>query len=379
MVQGNERDYGNELDELKAQMKELQQLVQQLCTPSSMSSNMLLPHDTHSDHSLEPAEQQESVVYYSGQYRSEKSHYRWESQARTLHQLLEQDGEKMARVLGALGHKQRVDILRSLMIQPMSGPELVERLNMGTTGQLYHHIKALIGADLLLQEERGGKYAVTAHRALPLLLLFTGAAELFDASDYMEMTDARKHPEQYLGDKGDGVDLEGYDRHMLLRAVVENCILEHQAGYCTDIGIFQHEDGSITVADNGRGIPAVALSHMYKSRIQDVLTNMGHLNPSAAYVAPGSEKGITMSVVNALSRKLSVEIRRDGKVMRQEYSLGHPHTELRTIGVTQETGTSITFQPDHQLFGNIGFIPDILCQYADEIMSAYPGLTVNVY
>jgi DNA gyrase subunit B len=134
------------------------------------------------------------------------------------------DGDKVAKVLGALAHKQRLDILQGVVREPLMGAELVDRLNIGTTGQLYHHIKALQGADLLVQEERGGAYSVPGHRALPLLLLLAAAADLLDTSDYIDMAAVRNDAGAYLGGTAE------YDPHLLLWAVVDNCILEHRAG-----------------------------------------------------------------------------------------------------------------------------------------------------
>ncbi len=227
--------------------------------------------------------------------------------------MLDLDSDKTAKIL-ALGHKQRLDILRSVLKEPLTGTELVERLNMGTTGQLYHHIKALLGADLLIQEERGGKYSLPGRRALPVLLLFA-AADLLDTSDYLDLAEAR-NTGAYLGNSSDE-----YNPHLLLQSVLENTILEHQAGYCSVVNIFLHEDGSITVADNGRGIPIQALPNSEKPRVQAVLTEIGRYGngSSASIIAPGSEKGINIPIVNALSLKLTVEIRRDGRVYRQDY------------------------------------------------------------
>ena len=114
------------------------------------------------------------------------------------------------------------------------GTELVERLNMGTTGQLYHHMKALLGADLLVQEERGGRYSLP-ERALPVLLLLAAASDLLDTSDYLDLAEARSNAGAYLGNSSDE-----YNPHLLLQSVLENTILEHQAGDCSVVNIFLH-------------------------------------------------------------------------------------------------------------------------------------------
>jgi DNA gyrase subunit B len=364
----NSRDYGVELDELKAQMKDIQRLINQIAdelTPKAVKVNKAIEID--SSHQVNEL----GSVYYSGQYRSENSRYKWEPQERQVTQLLELDGDKAAKVLAALGHQQRLDILRMVLKQPLTGAELVEHLNMGTTGQLYHHIKALSGADLLVQEERGGKYSLPAHRSLPLLLLLAATFDLLDTSDYMELAETRNNASAYLGESKNP-----FDPHHLLLAVVENTILEHKAGFCSEVNIFLHHDGSITVSDNGRGIPVQALPGTTKTKVQTVLTEIGHYGSDSAFFAPGGEKGITIAVVNALSQRLSVEVRRDGKVFRQDYRHGIPQTGLLTVGVTKETGTSITFLPDKEIFGS-AFNHSVVEDRVSEISSAYPKLAIH--
>ncbi len=259
---------------------------------------------------------------------------------------MELNGEKLAKVLSALAHKQRLDILRAVMQKPLTGPELVERLNMGTTGQLYHHIKALAAADLLAQEERGGRYTLPARRMLPMQLLLAAGSNLLDSSSYIGMEEARNQANLYLGTETNG----GYDIHVLLWAVLENSILEHRAGHCTEVSLYLHEDGSVTVSDNGRGIPVKALPGYQISNVQSILTDIEWLSNTPVFVAPGAEKGISIAVANALSRSLSLEIRRDGRIFRQDYKKGIPQTGLITVGATQETGTSVTFLADPDLF-----------------------------
>ncbi|WP_246309012.1 helix-turn-helix domain-containing protein [Paenibacillus alginolyticus] len=304
------RDYGTELDALQAQMNDLQQLVRQLIHNQDESYPMITENTSSAAAGL-------GSVFYSGQYRGDQASFRWEPQEKHVRQLIQLDGDKAAKILGALAHKQRLDILRAVLQEPLTGPDLVERLNMGTMGQLYHHIKALVGADLLVQEERGGKYTIPGPRALPLLLLLAAASDLMDTSDYLAMTDARTNAHAHGAQ-------DIYDPHLLLWAVVENCILEHLHGTCSEVSLFLHEDGSITVADNGRGIPVQALPGSEHPRVQTVLTDMSRLSTSATFLAHGSEKGISMPVVNALSLKLSIEIRRDGRVFQQHYKHGFP-------------------------------------------------------
>ncbi|WP_443146987.1 ATP-binding protein [Paenibacillus sp. HWE-109] len=358
------RDYGAELDALQTQMNMLQQSIGEFMQRQEETSKFMAQQQ------LPDAEQ--GRVFYSGQFQSGPTHYRWEPQERGVSQLLHLDSDKAAKILGALGHKQRLDILRTVLQEPLTGPELVERLNMGTTGQLYHHMKALAGADLLVQEERGGKYVVPGHRALPLLLLLAATTDLFDTSDFLDMSEVRNNARPYLGAADDG-----YDPHLLLWAVVENSILEHLHGTSTEVQLFLHRDGSVTVADNGRGIPVQALPGVEQPRVQTVLTDMNRLSASASFLAPGSEKGISMPIVNALSLKLSVEIRRDGRVFQQSYKHGIPQSELQTVGFTNETGTRVTFLPDLDIFPK-PFDRKELEKQAAEISVLYPKLRLQV-
>lgn len=370
------RDYGIELDLLHTRMDELQQLLKSFIREGNLSPAQ---QETGSVRTVAADNQQvggegegeAGVIYYSGHYHEDQKRYRWEPQERRVSQLLELDGDKIAKILSALGHKQRLDILRSVLKEPLTGAELVERLNMGTTGQLYHHIKALLGADLLIQEERGGRYSLPGHRALPVLLLLAATSDLLDTSDYLDLAEARSNAGAYLGNISNE-----YNPHLLLQSVLENTILEHQAGYCSAVSIFLHGDNSITIADNGRGIPIQALPNSEKPRVQAVLTEISRYGISASITAPGSEKGIHIPVVNALSLRLTVEIRREGRVFRQDYKHGIPQTELLTVGVTGETGTSITFLPDHEIF-RIPFDHNEITNQISKITSAYPGLTVQ--
>jgi DNA gyrase subunit B len=360
------RDLGLEIDQLKLQMNELQRLVQLQVGESSKKAFII--NDLTQD-----KDQNEGFIYYSGQYRHEQIKYKWDAQEQQISSLLNLDGEKMARILSALGNKQRLDILRSVVKGPVTGTELVERLNMGTTGQLYHHIKALMGSDLLVQEERGGTYSLPAHRVLPVLLLLAAASELADTSTYMDMAEARDHAGLYLG-----ANQPAYDPHLLVWALLENSILEHREGSCREVHIFLHNDRSVTVADNGRGIPISALSNKDRPELQTVLTNIGQSGLSAPYYAAGGEKGISVAVVNALSQRLSVEIRREGTIYRQDYKHGVPQSGVIGVGATQETGTSVTVEPDPDLF-SAGFTLQALQKRADEIKEAYPGLDIHVH
>ncbi|CAG7650730.1 DNA gyrase subunit B [Paenibacillus solanacearum] len=369
------RDYGAELDALKTQMEEIEKLVRQMAGREAKSAA-----EEGKGYEEKPllaaAGAESSAIYFSGSYRSGDRTVRLEPQERQSDEVLGLNRGKAAKVLAALGHKQRLDLLLEVWNEPLTGGELVERLQMGTTGQLYHHLKALTGADLLMQEERGGRYTVPAHRRFPLLLLLSAVSDLIDTSDYIDMTEARNEAHSYLGI----ATKEGYDVHQLLWAVVGNSVDEHRAGYCSEVSIYLHDDGSVTVADNGRGIPTRLLPQTDQPAVQSVLTQIGQFTgpkEGTSFFAPGAEKEIGIAVVNALSRTLSVEIRRDGGVYRQEYRHGIPQSGLMTVGETNVTGTTITFKPDSELFAGPFDKAEIEAQ-AGELVKTYPGLRLRI-
>lgn len=369
------RNVEAELDVLKAQLEEVHQLVRQMAEGGTVLPNQrtLETYLTQSVQQSSDREDLGELIYSGSYYGSTNELYHLPPRHRQVNQLLNLDSDKAAKVLGALGHKQRLEILISLLQGPQTGAQLVERLHMGTTGQLYHHTKALLGADLLVQEDRGGAYSVPKHRIMPLLLLLSAASDLNDASDYMEMAEARSNAGTYLGAPEDE-----YDPHLLVWAVLENCVQEHQAGYCKEVNLFVHQDRSVTVADNGRGIPVNVLPGHDISQAQSVLTDMGRFSKSASFTAPGGEQGISMAVVNALSFALSVEIRREGKVLHQDYKQGIPQGGLRTIGITQDTGTSITLLPDNKIFRS-AIEYNVLAEQATKMNEAHPELNIRIH
>jgi DNA gyrase subunit B len=352
-----------DIEILKRQVKELQEAVQGILQKRPQEVPAAID---------EAASGIAAQVSYSGYYRRDGQELRWEQQEQPVQQLLMHNGDKMSKVLAALGNKQRLELLRAVLEKPLTGAELVERLNMGTTGQLYHHLKALLGADLLIQEQ-GGRYAVPPRRMLPFLLLLAASSELLDTSDYMSMTEVRENPSVYLGKSE-----EKYDPHLLLWAIVENSILEHKEKHCDEVHIFLHKDGSATVSDLGRGIPVQALSQPNRTMVESTLTDMSQLSKSASYLALGAEKGISIAVVNALSQALSVEIRRDGVVYHQDYKNGIPQSALRETGITRERGTSITFMPNTELF-HPAFDPDKMQAQALQINAVYPELSIQFH
>lgn len=156
----------------------------------------------------------------------------------------------------------------------------------------------------------------------------------------------RKRPSMYIGDTGP----KGL--HHLVYEVVDNSIDEAMAGYATHIEVTIGEDNSITVVDNGRGIPVDKHEKLHKSALEVVLTvlHAGGKFDKGSYKVSGGLHGVGVSCVNALSTYLCAEVRRDGHVYRQEYAYGHPKGPVEVVGDTSETGTKIMFRPDPTIF-----------------------------
>lgn len=156
----------------------------------------------------------------------------------------------------------------------------------------------------------------------------------------------RKRPGMYIG----GTGVEGL--HHLVWEIVDNGIDEALAGHATSVSVHIHEDGSITVADNGRGIPTDIHPKTGKSTVETVLTvlHAGGKFENKAYKVSGGLHGVGVSVVNALSTKLTVTVHREGQTYQQEYERGVPKADLKKVGKTERSGTEITFYPDETIF-----------------------------
>jgi DNA gyrase subunit B len=181
----------------------------------------------------------------------------------------------------------------------------------------------------------------------------------------------RKVPSMYIGNTG----VEGL--HHLVYELVDNSVDEALEGYCDRISVTIHRDNSISVEDNGRGIP-VELHSDNMSALEIVLTKLhaGGKFDKDSYKFSAGLHGVGLSVVNALSEYLEVEVRRDGKVHSQRYERGEKATELKTIGDTTKSGTKVHFRPDAELFESIEFSYDLLVQRMREISFLNNGIYI---
>jgi len=184
----------------------------------------------------------------------------------------------------------------------------------------------------------------------------------------------RKRPAMYIGSTGP----EGL--HHLVYEVVDNSIDEALAGYCSRISVIIHEDCSVTVEDNGRGIPVERHKKIKKPAAEVVMTMLhaGGKFDTKTYQVAGGLHGVGVSVVNALSEFLELEVKREGGVYTQKYEKGKAVTKLQKIGKTKRTGTKIRFKPDNEIFQDIDFNFDILSKRLRELSYLNMGLKISI-
>ena len=184
----------------------------------------------------------------------------------------------------------------------------------------------------------------------------------------------RKRPGMYIGSTGPR------GLHHLVYEIVDNSVDEALAGHCTTVDIVINKDGSVSVTDNGRGIPVDNHPKLRKPTVEVVLTvlHAGGKFGGEGYKVSGGLHGVGSSVVNALSESLRVEVKRDGKIWMQEYRYGKPVAKLAPIGNSKATGTKITFMPDAEIFETLDFDYDVLKTHMRETAFLNRDLRINL-
>src|SRR5450830_1197128 len=222
-----------------------------------------------------------------------------------------------------------------------------------------------------------GEAPITAETLLPPGPIHAGAEDYGTSSIKLlkGLEAVRKRPGMYIGNTDDIAGL-----HHMVTELVDNAIDEAQAGYCDTISVVVHADDSVTVEDNGRGIPVGSHPVHGRETLEIILTDLhsGGKFDDNAYKVSGGLHGVGLSVVNALAGSLDVEVKREGRVWQQHYEKGFPMVPIREVGKSTKTGTKITFKADPEIFSVASYNFDALSQRLRELAFLNPGVAIEI-